>query len=145
MPPVPKPVRKEKIKNPLKRVAKESSPLECCEQETVAAWLDLHNVFYTATMAGSYLHPATFNRMKRMGLKKGVSDLILFDHPPAYHKTGYVGTCLEMKRSRGGKLSEDQVQWLAKMQKLNWLCFVAEGADKAIEFLELCGYGRRKP
>jgi hypothetical protein len=162
---VPKPKKKERIKNPFKNsIPKESNPLECIDQETVADWLDAHNVFYTATMAGSFLHPATFNRMKKMGLKKGVADILIFDTPPAYYthnilrlsqshpnalfsasELGYLycGVCLEMKRKKGGIVSEEQRLWLEKMTKLKWLCFVANGADSAIEFLEQCGYGGR--
>lgn len=148
--PVPKPLKRKKItKDELvtpKKIALESIPDESDEQSTVADWLDIHKVFYTATMAGSYLHPATYNRMKRMGLKKGVSDFLIFTKPPAYFmdevkQYKYCGVCLEMKRKKGGIISDDQKQWLYKMALLGWLPFVANGADEAINFLEQCGYG----
>ena len=146
---VPKPVR---VKREAKRkIVVEANPLECCEQQVVAEWLDAHKVFYTATMAGSYLHPATYNRVKKLGVKKGVSDLLIFDPPPAYHYQDqdrnylptYVGVCLEMKRKKGGQVSYEQKEWLEKMVKRGWLIHVSLGATDAIEFLELCGYGSK--
>ena len=146
--PVPKPVRKVRDKSLKRKVCIESLPEESDEQTTVADWLDAHKVFYTATMAGCYLHPATFNRMKRMGLKQGVSDLLIFTKPPAYFisEKGYafIGVCLEMKRKKGGVLSEKQREWLNRMSMLGWLSHVANGADEAISFLETCGYGGKK-
>jgi hypothetical protein len=143
MPAVPKPIYKKKEKPVKRKVVVESLPEESDEQATVADWLDLYKVFYTATMAGSYLHPATFNRMKRMGLKKGVSDLLIFDPPPAYGNQ-FVGVALEMKRKKGGVLSLEQKEWLEKMSQRRWLVHVSPGADDAIQFLELCGYNSKK-
>lgn len=141
--PCPKPIRVKKEKPVKRKVVVESLPEESDEQATVADWLDLYKVFYTATMAGSYLHPATFNRMKRMGLKKGVSDLLIIDPPPAYGNQ-FVGVALEMKRKKGGVLSLEQKEWLEKMSQRRWLIHVSPGADDAIQFLELCGYNSKK-
>ena len=141
--PCPKPVRVKKEKPVKRKVVLESLPEESDEQATVADWLDLYKVFYTATMAGCYLAPATFNRMKRMGLKRGIADLLIFDPPPAYGNQ-FVGVALEMKRKKGGVLSLEQKEWLEKMSQRRWLVHVSLGADDAIQFLELCGYGGKK-
>ena len=145
-PSVPKPTRKlkEKILKPKVRVAIESNPLEYMEQEAVAQWLDLYKVFYTATIAGAFLHPATFNRIKKMGLKTGVSDIIIFDPPPAYDRI-FIGMCLEMKRRKNGMATKEQLGWLNKMHQRKWLTYVANGADEAINMLEIAGYGGVKP
>lgn len=138
---VPKPVRK---KRDFKRPAiKESVPLECLEQETVSQWLDLHKVFYNISISGAFLHPATFNRLKRMGYKRGLPDILIFDPPSAYSEMGAVGVVIEMKRRKGGIISDEQAIWLEKLTNRKWICFVAKGADEAINFLELCGYGGR--
>ena len=141
--PCPKPIRVKKEKPVKRKVVLESLPEESDEQATVADWLDLYKVFYTATMAGCYLAPATFNRMKRMGLKRGIADLLIFDPPPAYGNQ-FVGVALEMKRKKGGVLSLEQKEWLEKMSQRRWLVHVSLGADDAIQFLELCGYGGKK-
>lgn len=137
--PAPKPERKKReFKRP---AALESNPLESISQETVAAWLDAKKVFYSATVAGAFLHPATFTRLKRMGLKRGVSDILIFDPPPAYGNA-YKGVCLEMKRRKGSVVSDDQLAWLSEMSKRGWLTVVAKGEDEAISVLETCGYGK---
>lgn len=139
---VPKPTRRPKEPKPLRtrRVAIESNPLECIEQETVSQWLDLHKVFYNISISGAYLHPATFNRLKRMGYKRGLPDVLIFQPPPAYHGK-YVGVALELKRRKGGIVSDEQKVWLETLNSHGWLAVVAQGADEAIEMLETCGYG----
>jgi hypothetical protein len=132
---------KEKIQKP-RKVAVEQNPLEAMEQETVAQWLDLHKVFYNISISGAFLHPATFNRLKRMGYKRGLPDVIIFDPPPAYNGK-FKGVALEMKRRKGGIVSDEQRTWLEKLANLGWLSYVARGADEAIEILETCGYGRK--
>lgn len=138
---VPKPIRKKRESK--RQVVIESNPLESISQETVAAWLDAKRVFYTATVAGAFLHPATFTRLKRMGLKRGVSDIIIFDAPPAYGTT-FKGVCLEMKRKKGSVVSDDQTAWLNEMYNRGWMAVVAHGEDEAIEILEKCGYGGKR-
>lgn len=138
--PYPKPVR---VKREEKRPAvKEAVPLECIEQETVAQWLDLHNVFYCASVAGAYLHPATFIRMKKIGYKKGAPDLMIYQKPPAYNGQ-FVGVAIEMKRKKGGVVSDEQREWLEKLRAQGWMAVVCAGADAAIEILEMCGYGKK--
>lgn len=142
--PCPKPTRKPKEKSIRPRkVAMESNPLESMEQETVADWLDLHKVLYCASVAGAYLHPATFNRIKKIGYKRGLPDILIFQAPPAYNDK-YVGVALEMKRRKGGIVSDEQRVWLEDLNRNGWLVGVMKGADEAIELLELCGYGSKK-
>lgn len=144
--PCPKPERKQKEKtlNPRVKVALESNPLECVDQETVANWLDLYKVLYSASVAGVYLHPATFNRVKKIGYKRGLPDILIFQKPPAYGDR-YVGVAIELKRRKGGIVSDEQKAWLDNLNKNGWLVGVMRGADQAIEFLEICGYDGKKP
>ena len=136
---VPKPVRKKRDFK--RKVTVESNPLECIDQETVAAWLDSRKVFYTISISGAYLHPATFNRLKRMGYKKGPSDMMIYDRPNIVENgMVYVGVCLEMKRKKGSVLSPEQKIWLDAMAERGWLVKVAYGCDDAIKFLQECGY-----
>jgi hypothetical protein len=141
--PCPKPIRVKKEKPIKRKVVVESNPLEEIEQQTVVEWLDAKKVFYMVNIAGCYLHPATFLKVKRMGYKRGPADIIIFDPPPAYGNQ-FVGVALEMKRKKGGVLSLEQKEWLEKMSQRRWLIHVSPGADDAIQFLELCGYGGKK-
>lgn len=69
-------------------------------------------------------------RFKRTGVKKGVPDLCL----PVARK-GYHGLYIEMKREKGGKLSEEQKAWLDELFAQGYLAVRCDGADEAIGIL----------
>jgi len=72
-------------------------------------------------------------KLKRMGVKKGLSDLFL-----AYPSQGYHGFFIELKR-KGLDLrsvSIYQSQWLEKVKKVGYKGSVAFGADEAINLLK---------
>lgn len=70
-------------------------------------------------------------RFKRLGVKPGVSDLML---PVA--RNGYHGLWIEMKRQHDGKLSKPQKEWIDDMRKQGYKAERANGADEAIAILE---------
>lgn len=70
-------------------------------------------------------------RFKRLGVKPGVSDLML---PVA--RNGYHGLWIEMKRQHDGKLSKPQKEWLDDMRKQGYKAERANGADEAIAILQ---------
>jgi hypothetical protein len=69
-------------------------------------------------------------KLKAEGLKPGVPDLCLPVARGTYH-----GLYIEMKRP-GGRVSDDQNQWLRRLVEEGYCARVAFGADKAIEVLE---------
>jgi hypothetical protein len=144
--PVPKKkYTKERFFKP-KKVAIEKNPLEESEQIALCDWLDVHNICYQASMMGAYLAPATFNRMKRMGCKPGFPDVIIFDQPDIFSPelARKKGVAIELKRRKGGIVSELQKEWQIKLRDRGWISLICEGADNAIKALEMLGYGRRK-
>lgn len=70
-------------------------------------------------------------RFKRLGVKPGVSDLML----PVARK-GYHGLWIEMKRQHDGKLSKPQKEWIEDMRKQGYKAERANGADEAIAILQ---------
>ena len=70
-------------------------------------------------------------RFKRLGVKPGVSDLML---PVA--RNGYHGLWIEMKRQHDGKLSKPQKEWIDDMRKQGYKAERANGADEAIAILQ---------
>ena len=70
-------------------------------------------------------------RFKRAGVKAGVPDLCL----PVARK-GYHGLYIELKRQKGGRLREDQKQWLDDLFEQGYLAVRCDGADEAIGMLE---------
>ena len=62
-------------------------------------------------------------RLKAEGVSAGVPDLFI----PAWN------TWIEMKRSKGGSVSEKQKDWLAYLEGIGHQVFVCKGADSAKE------------
>jgi hypothetical protein len=112
---------------------------ETHEQCTVAAWLDLHGIMYCHPANGEWRHPATAKKLKRMGVKPGVPDILIFTPSGLANKP----TALELKAVDGATPSKAQRCWLDNLERLGWTTGWAKGADAAIRWLEELGYGRR--
>lgn len=69
---------------------------------------------------------ANGGRMKAEGLKAGVPDICL---PVA--RGGFHGLYIELKRIKGGKLSEAQADWLERLAGEGHYCTVCKGWDAA--------------
>lgn len=68
------------------------------------------------------------SKAKKQGNRKGICDICI---PCA--RRGYHGAYIEMKRQKGGKLSPEQVEFLAHLEAEGYYKSVAKGADHAIE------------
>ena len=69
--------------------------------------------------------------LKRKGVKAGVPDLCL----PIARK-GYNGMYIELKRSDGGRLSDEQKWWLEELTMQGYAAIVCHGADEAIRAIK---------
>lgn len=125
------------------RLSAKHHPHEQAEQETLAAWLDLHGIRWFHVPNEGKKAVAYHAKMKRQGLKSGVPDVIILD-PPPMHPADFVGAAIELKRVKGGSLSPEQRFWLAELELRRWKATCCKGAGAAIEWLESLGYGRRK-
>jgi hypothetical protein len=114
---------------------------EHSEQVAVVNWcyymlaqypeLDLiHAIANGAMLGGGRIGAIRMNALKAEGLRPGVLDLFL---PCA--RGGAFGMYIEMK-TKTGKLSDNQKEFIVNVEKEGYVCFVAYGADEAIEFLE---------
>ena len=74
-------------------------------------------------------------KMQAQGVKKGIPDVFIF-RPVK----GAPGVVVELKRKKGGVVSDDQKKWLKTLAGFGWICYVAKGADEAIKFVRDC-YG----
>lgn len=74
---------------------------------------------------------ATGGRLKAMGLKKGVPDICLPVPRGKYH-----GLYVEMKREIGGKLTEDQYNWLKALDGQGYAVTLCHGWRKAAVEIE---------
>ena len=82
---------------------------------------------------------ATGGRMRAEGLKKGMPDVCL----PA-PRFGYHGLYIEMKRQRGGKLTDDQREKIRKLRELGYRVEVCKGFQAAANAVEAYMMGHMK-
>ena len=116
------------------------TPTEAQEQAFLFDWIDANSsrvfalkwAFHSAN--GEYRHPATAARLKTMGVRPGVPDILL---PYHVYDAGvdklYTGLAIELKRGdRSNKPTPEQEQWLLWLDSQDWRCVVCYGAQEAI-------------
>lgn len=77
---------------------------------------------------GADRHPAVAAKLKKQGVKPGVPDLFL----PVARGMAH-GLYIEMKRQKGGRVSEDQKAWMEALTQQGYVCIVARGAEEACD------------
>lgn len=128
----------EPAKTP-KRVVGAKCPTEDIEQGRVVDWLRACKILFHSSPNGGKRHIVTAVRLKRLGCSAGFPDLIVLDPPPAM--PGIHAVALEMKRQRGGVISDHQRDWLLALSERGWYTVICAGGDEAIRVLERLGYG----
>lgn len=113
---------------------------EDAEQEALAAWLDrvLGEHAWCHVPNGGKRSAKTASAMKRAGVKAGVADVLIFTRCPAYPQAR--GVALELKRQKGGHVSDAQKAWLRAREVDGWLCRVCEGCADAVAWLRALGW-----
>lgn len=114
-------------------------PTEAEEQATLIHWLDWMGLRYhhSPNETGSSMEARRRAiRMKRMGTSPGFPDLVI-TIPPIRSVTGDgFMLCIEMKRRKGGVLSQEQRAWIDAINGLEnegIAAYVCRGAQEAIE------------
>ena len=121
-------------------MATNTTRLEDAEQIDVVQSLELLGLRFTAIPNSTYTtswKQKSHNRAT--GLRAGFPDLIVLI-PPARAKDGRGHfLAIEMKREKGGTVSQAQREWIAALNGLdspNVDSVVARGAAEAIEYIE---------
>jgi hypothetical protein len=111
-------------------MAKNDTPTEHEEQREFVKWFrQTHKgVRIFAIPNGGARSIATATRLKVEGVCAGVPDLFI----PAWMMW------VEMKRQKGGVVSEDQKDWIAYLRGAGYIVLVCKGAEDAKR--QLCGY-----
>jgi len=130
---------KKLIKTPKKRY------LESLHQQAFIQWSELAPLIYrdkrdgfindylAAIPNGGKRSKREAARLKKEGVKAGVSDLFF-----AYPTTRYHGLWIEFKTDRAGSvLRENQQDWLAKMKRLEYQYAVPTSVTQAIDIIEV--------
>jgi hypothetical protein len=142
-------------KRKAKRAARAHNPAapreEWEEQAEVCDWLKARRVSYChVPNGGKRSGPREGAFLKRIGVKSGVPDLLIFSAPlrgwQGEALIGHVprGVAIEMKRTNGSRsdVSDNQAAWLKELAAHGWLVHVAYGASDAIAWLSGLGFGR---
>ena len=106
-------------------------PTEQQEQFVLAHWLRLNKIPHHHSPNGGYRNPIEAAKFKRLGTSAGWPDLII---PKA--RKGYHGLLLELKRLKGGVLSEAQAYWRDLLISEGYAWHEARGAEEAIKIIE---------
>jgi len=111
-----------------------SVPTEHQEQCVVIRWADLHpdprlKLLY-AIPNGARTSIGTARKLKAEGLRAGVPDLCLPVPVGNYH-----GLYIELKRQKGGVVSQEQRDWHWALEDLGHRVVVCRGAEPAISVL----------
>lgn len=86
--------------------------------------------FMHAIPNGGKRNIKTANDLKAEGVKAGVPDISL-PYPTSRHH----GLYIELKRQKGGKLSEKQEKWLEYLNNAGYLAVVCKGFEQAKEII----------
>jgi len=104
-------------------------PTEYEEQIVVVQYLQLKGHKHTAIPNSTYT--PSFNQKRKnkaMGLNAGLPDLFcLVNDIPVW---------IEMKRQKGGRLSDSQKSWIEALEQSGQTVVVAKGAEEAINFIK---------
>ena len=124
--------------NPLRRRRKTSNNRhgegsEYDIQTGVAQYLDNEhpNVLWCASAGGARTSMNEAKRLKAAGYKKGFPDVFVYEPRGAFH-----GLAIELKKEKGGRVSQSQKEWKQALEERGFHATVAKGYDAAIDVLE---------
>ena len=104
-------------------------PSEQIEQMRFVQWLELKGYKFTSIPNSTYTKSWSQKRKNtEMGLRAGFPDMIVV--------ANNVFMCIELKRTKGGTLSEFQKEWICVLGEANIPVAVCKGADEAIRFVQ---------
>lgn len=113
------------------KAVQRKAPLEVWEQNRVFEWADrvgLDSIFHIPNEAKR--NPRTGAILRTAGLKKGVPDIFLPIAAGTYH-----GMFIEMKRVKGSRVSDEQMEWISKLTEQGYKCVIAYGHEQAINYI----------
>ena len=112
-------------------------PTESEEQQALFQWARLMEnkhpelALLVAVPNGGLRNMPEAVRFKAEGVRRGFPDMIL---PVA--RMGYHSLAIELKRRKGGRVAQEQQDWLESLRQQGWCAKVCLGAGEAISVLE---------
>lgn len=109
-----------------RNVVKPKPLTESQEQTLLATWLDKRRIKFFAIPNGGSRHYLEAISLRRGGVKRGVPDIFIPISSGSYH-----GMFLELKRVKGGVVSEEQKDWIAYLAEAGYFVSVCYGFEQA--------------
>lgn len=107
---------------------------------TLAAYLDWLGVLWVHPLSEGKRTFAAARYLKQHGLlRPGYPDVLILDQPPMVARRG---VAIELKRkSPRGRVTPEQMLFLERARDIGWAAEVCWGAEEAIQFLHVLGWG----
>lgn len=105
-------------------------------QKAVAKVLDYSGLLWCHVPNGGQRNAITGAKLKRMGTKRGVPDILIFSRGAAGGWAPGFGSPLALELKVGyNKPSKEQHQWLADLRDEGWRCEVCYTMDEVMKVL----------
>lgn len=112
--------------------------LESKEQRAVIEWFALAACGLRADPSDLFAIPnggkrdkRTAGMLKKEGVRAGVPDLFLAQPIPVNGGRSRAGMFIELKKAKGGRVSDSQVTMLFRLRRNGYECVVAHGFEQA--------------
>ena len=112
---------------------------EAQEQEILARWLDFKRLRWCHVANEGKRDVRLGQKLKRLGMKAGVPDILIFSPPPATHWP-FKGVAIELKIDERAHMTDSQMEWLTALRDCGWRAERCNGSTEAIKFLKGLGY-----
>lgn len=103
-----------------------SAPLEVAEHIALANYLRWKGVLFNHSPNEGKRLPQYVAKLKRMGMRTGFPDFFVYEPRGGFH-----GLAIEMKRRRGGQVSDAQAACLEELERNGYKAVVCRGFDEA--------------
>ncbi len=144
-------------------MAQRQPTTERAEQRVLVHWMTMHGITFAHVpnfhsgirKKGGKPNWGALRARKLDGVQDGHPDLLIYSVPkrgwtaaafdmmrdPEDGERNPRGIAIELKSLTGKKPSEQQQWWINQFQSMGWIGAWCRGADNAIGFLEVLGYG----
>jgi len=112
------------------------NPYEETEQRLVADILDEQGLDWFHVPNGGGRWKGEGGKLKAQGAKKGVPDIVIMQNPKAKGFEHHPGVVIELKRVKGGVVSEEQKEWLQIFKRQGFSTHVCKGHMEVVEVLQ---------
>ncbi len=104
-------------------------PTEAAEMRAVCQYLDLRRIFYVHIPNESVRH-------RSAGTRAGAPDILIFEQVRVGNRETR-GVAIELKRTRGGRISEAQEGFMLKLRSCYWQTYICYGATETIKVIDM--------